>query len=336
MIRQRPFSITLTSNASMDRFPKNTTARFSNTLPERLVLQGEWEVCITKLRYPLRFYNISDSTCSVSGTVKDYIDNFPKPSIQPFCVYFSNAILKDSKALLQNINKSIRDGIRVSQFFYEKGGKVYVNQAAIEMEPQDTPTTPPVDNNLHVVESVTRHKVQPVTEPAVADEPPRDVSATADVSAPADVTPHAIPKPPKPPKITPHKRYVTSLVPSPMLARMLGYLPHTDVINKHKSTYMMDPFMGFPYEVFVYCNIVSPQLVGDSFVQVIDSTLIETEPEDSKRLSSERSFFPQNWVPLLRQDINVIHIDLRDGFGNLIPFADGFSSALVLSFRPKP
>jgi hypothetical protein len=59
------FEITLLSNGSMDIFPSNTMAKFSNLLPERLSLEGHWQVALSDLVYPASFYNIAKTKVTV-------------------------------------------------------------------------------------------------------------------------------------------------------------------------------------------------------------------------------------------------------------------------------
>ena len=52
--------IELVSNASMNVYPNNTIASFTNFLPEQIYLDGEWEVALLEVAYPNLYHNISD------------------------------------------------------------------------------------------------------------------------------------------------------------------------------------------------------------------------------------------------------------------------------------
>ncbi|KAG8229450.1 hypothetical protein J437_LFUL005555 [Ladona fulva] len=54
------FYITLPSNSSMNSFPDNTTTRFRTQLPQRIELQGEWEVAVVEFHYPCSLLTISN------------------------------------------------------------------------------------------------------------------------------------------------------------------------------------------------------------------------------------------------------------------------------------
>ena len=54
------FTIELVSNASAQLFPENTLSSFTNFLPEQLNLDGQWEVAISEISYPLMYQNVTE------------------------------------------------------------------------------------------------------------------------------------------------------------------------------------------------------------------------------------------------------------------------------------
>ena len=54
------FTIELVSNASGELFPDNTLSSFTNFLPERLNLEGQWEVAISEISYPSMYQNTTE------------------------------------------------------------------------------------------------------------------------------------------------------------------------------------------------------------------------------------------------------------------------------------
>lgn len=53
------FTIELHSSASGDVFPLNSSASFSNLLPEQINLDGQWEVALTEISYPSKIFNVT-------------------------------------------------------------------------------------------------------------------------------------------------------------------------------------------------------------------------------------------------------------------------------------
>ena len=54
------FKIELVSIASAHFFPDNTLSYFTNSLPEQLSLDGQWEVAISEISYPSMYQNVTE------------------------------------------------------------------------------------------------------------------------------------------------------------------------------------------------------------------------------------------------------------------------------------
>ena len=54
------FTIELVSNASFNCYPNNSLSSFTNFLPERIHLKGEWEVAILEISYPSLYQNVTE------------------------------------------------------------------------------------------------------------------------------------------------------------------------------------------------------------------------------------------------------------------------------------
>ena len=54
------FYMTLPSNSSFDHFPNNTLSDYTNKLPQKINLEGSWEVEIAEISYPRTWYNVSE------------------------------------------------------------------------------------------------------------------------------------------------------------------------------------------------------------------------------------------------------------------------------------
>jgi hypothetical protein len=77
------FYVTLPSDSSATYYPNNTVARFVTKLPERIRLEGDYEVGLAEIVYPHSWYNIDTSSGdywmgfeSVGGNIKKfYLDS---------------------------------------------------------------------------------------------------------------------------------------------------------------------------------------------------------------------------------------------------------------------
>ena len=54
------FYLTLSSNSSTDVYSENTIANFKTKLPNRIELDGQWEVGIAEMQYPHTWYNLRE------------------------------------------------------------------------------------------------------------------------------------------------------------------------------------------------------------------------------------------------------------------------------------
>lgn len=55
------FYVTLPSDSSADYFPNNTVARFITKLPERIRLDGAYEMGLAEIIYPHTWYNVNNN-----------------------------------------------------------------------------------------------------------------------------------------------------------------------------------------------------------------------------------------------------------------------------------
>ena len=105
------FKIELFSNASAQLFPDNTLSSFANFLPEQLNLDGQWEVAISEISYPLMYQFITegnfmffDKKFSNSSKFCN-LETGPYPSITDF--------VEAMKALIQERHNHNEIGITV-------------------------------------------------------------------------------------------------------------------------------------------------------------------------------------------------------------------------------
>jgi len=63
MLTSAQFYVTLPSNASMTVYPDNTVTEYSTKLPFPLELDGQWEVGLAEMTYPITWYNVEREEC---------------------------------------------------------------------------------------------------------------------------------------------------------------------------------------------------------------------------------------------------------------------------------
>lgn len=116
-----------------------------------------------------------------------------------------------------------------------------------------------------------------------------------------------------------------------LLALQLGFAPDTDVLNYDISPYVGNVYLGIPDRIFLYCDLIEPQLIGYDSTQVL-KIVNTTEKEVSFGTSCYRGFQKVQYVSLLKKEFDKVEIDLRDITGQYIPFRHGISS-IKLHFK---
>ena len=93
------FTITLSSNASLDVYQSNTLASFRTCLPTSIELVGPWEVAITEIAYPRKIYNVRDTYFDFYWDVggKKWVKNCK----------FERGVYNDVQEIIDEMNRSI-------------------------------------------------------------------------------------------------------------------------------------------------------------------------------------------------------------------------------------
>lgn len=132
-------------------------------------------------------------------------------------------------------------------------------------------------------------------------------------------------------RANPQDNSVISLVASPQLSLQLGYEPNTNLIKKPNGKYPFNLYLGLPSQLFIYSDIIDPQIVGD-----VMTSLIRIIPLDPTKYIygayKMHSFSPAHYLPVMRREFDTIEIDIRTSIGSKVPFQFG-TSCVKLHFR---
>jgi hypothetical protein len=120
---------------------------------------------------------------------------------------------------------------------------------------------------------------------------------------------------------------------SPKLALQLGFAPTLGQTKDGKSISPPNLMLGLPRVLFVYCNIVSPQFVGDIMARMLRSVRIDIKTYAHGNQGCESFHVPQ-YLPVEQTEFQEIEIHIKDFLGFNAPFTTGILSA-VLHFRAK-
>jgi hypothetical protein len=115
------------------------------------------------------------------------------------------------------------------------------------------------------------------------------------------------------------------------LALQLGFTPEDDILMFEHSLHKPSLSFGLPLDIFIYIDIIEPQLISDICGQVIK--IVKTvDKNTSFGESVHREIMNRNYLPLSKLNFQTISIQLRDNLGDLLPFKFG-SSTIQLHFK---
>lgn len=126
--------------------------------------------------------------------------------------------------------------------------------------------------------------------------------------------------------------HVTRLVLSSALALQLGFDPHNEnLVGRKKGRRPADVHASLPTHMYVYCDLVEPQLVGDTVAPLLKIVNIDTRNYMYGGRKIEH-FNDPHYVPVIKSTFESVEIDLRDNAGRHLPFRFG-TSCMKLHLR---
>jgi len=126
---------------------------------------------------------------------------------------------------------------------------------------------------------------------------------------------------------------------SEILALQLGFEPcrplslvRNKVIEKQTATRLVDPSLGLPSTMLVYCDLAEPQLYSDVVTSCIRTVNIDTSNYKYGNMAC-RTYARPIYVPVQKRQFQTVEVHIREMNGALMPFAYG-TCHMVLHFRP--
>lgn len=111
------------------------------------------------------------------------------------------------------------------------------------------------------------------------------------------------------------------------IGNILGF-PAEDQISKTTTAEREADLENGFYDLFVYCDIIQAQYVGDVLVPLL--RIVPVEGDDGQRVS--RSFLRPQYLSISRKEFETIEVNIKRDTGEPVPFE--FGTVLVtLHFR---
>jgi hypothetical protein len=254
-------TITLISNSEKSRelYPSNTVARFKTHLFNEQILEGDWEIALTEVQWPISFFNVTKGEFSV-----DYNLNTQLPP--------------DKDGVIKTVKKAHLYSVPAG--FYPD-----IQQILDKL------------NNIERLQEGLEFTYDPSTR-----------------------------------RVSLENKFNHKFSFSKKLNVLLGYEPNQNHIPKGLANSPVDLYSAIPKQLFVYCNLVEPQLVGDGRMSLLRVVGMEdvskygnlfTQPYDDNR----------DYYPIMTNRFQTIEIDIKTFTDEPAPFRFG-PSLVKVHLRP--
>ena len=286
--------MTLPSNVGHD-FLENTVANYTTKLASSIELKGQWEVGLVEMSYTLSWYNVPENLYfSVN-----YYDAHRLESDELYLPKGRYDKITDIISKLNNVlTKPIRDNIK----------PVPVRNPKLELDERTRKVT--IKNGIGKDNRMIFLQL------------PFELCQILgfDKKAMDKYNGNMLIK---------YSQEVSNL-PANQRANYVHPM-HTDT----EQTYIAErPFelSGGTHGLFVYCDIVKPSFVGDSYTQLLRLVQVPSGIKfgDQVLITYANTYY----VPLLTHEFETIEVHIKDDVGDTIPFEFG-RSIMVLHFRKK-
>lgn len=295
-INMQNFYMTLPSNASMSEFPSNATSHFTTRLHGRAELDGEWEVALVEASIPTRWTNLM---------LQNYIRLYLPTSVEI---------------------KRTPQGEHRSEFVSDL----------------PTPGQPTAPSFRWVKEAIPdrlyHHPRQLVSalNRCIREIRDRVLSGTLDYDEREESKTVYFEYDDDSARLIKTKSLTDEIQISGQLALILGIGDGTQkwaAISPRKKYFLVDLRRGL-HHIYVYSDIVQYVMVGDvtaPLLRIIPLANTNDDPEQYTHV-----FNDPHYIPVSRQNIETIQIDLRSDIGDYIPFVSGKSIVKLHFGRRRP
>jgi hypothetical protein len=297
--------MTLPSNVATSKyFVQNTIANFTTKLPAHISLDGKWEVGLSEISYTKSWYNVpEDHEIQIWYMAKGNKDSTILKN-----VYFKRGFYKTIDDVVETLNSLINkfDDDENNRWDDQPMFKRNMTNRLVTIEYGKTSDKRRLlvmlDHDLCQILGFDFEKLKQSNNDILLD------------------------------YVTTEDGWLAKLKSGELHDESVDYLD--ELLNKYKRFTATSPFdlSGGYHSLFVYCNVVQPSYVGDSFTQLLRIVEIPTEKIYGDQVHLHYS--TTHYVPLLTQEFETIEIDIKAETGESVPFEFG-RSILTLHFRRK-
>lgn len=307
---ENEFYTTLLSNSSMDYNPNNTTSGFNVHLAKEINLEGKWVVGVTEVTYPNMFHNVSIGHNHIIIQYKTFIEGAGLIT----CAEQKLEVKIDSFPLIEDlisaVNRAFNDVFKINLF--KKKASAY---GCLEWNVGEIETL----QLFNMKDSISKYTSVRMQTPSELIKSILDGNASEYIDARIiSFDPHG--------KISDESITIEF---EGRLASQLGFIPNTKVkFDDIPAPYPPLLVHGIPPEIFIYMDVIEPQIISNASSQV--ARIVKTLDEKTSYGGVVvHEFAHRNYLPLIKNRFQSIRMELRDSIGAFIPFVFGTSTATL-------
>lgn len=312
------FYITAPSNASMELYPANTLTEYTVHLPKTIDLEGPYEVALTSFQYTRSWNNVAENS-----NVFEYSINGIKISTAIDVGFYET-----EEDLLESISKAIVTSLKKKSLRNEDLAE-YLNHCSapkfilLQYNRKSRRVSLYLKANTSISFQVKMAEMLGFEQSDFAfHTESKPVETNNPMAVIGGMTVHGM-------TFRTHKENTYSYEPGEISTDSYLELLRTSKEKGFCSVREVDLNQGL-YMLYVYCNIVEEQIVGNSMVPLLK--IVPVEGRHGENVTKE--YINPQYVPVYISHISDLLIRIRDDAGEKVPFGRGRVQA-TLHFRRK-
>jgi hypothetical protein len=294
------FFVTLPSNGSIEIFPENKTSEFTVKLAKKVNVSETCKLALSEIHFPYNFHNVTQGN---NGITLQFENGF-ELQLTVKCGYYKHIIdlievveemiatcpllqFEGERKLMEynSLNSSVKLLNLPTKLVYLKKEE----QAKIFEFKHDIIVK---NNNRQVLE----YRISPKNFLGKANE-------------------------------TYYENYENNFLKGiyleNRLSMQLGFPAGQNISTFSTSPFPLKLNAGIPDQLFIYCDILDYQFVGNTYSKVLKIITIDQDKEKLFGSNISRSFIPLQYLPLEVREFDQIKIVIKDGQGKNLPFLYG-------------
>lgn len=315
------FYVTLSSNSSFDQFPKNKTSQFSVLLSKNLNFDADWRVSLSEIIYPNTINNVSENHNEISFSHRIEVISFEKKQIalikKKDIVEIPLKNYSNLLELIKVINHHVFKKLSIKLFNEDNLTQCDEVQVSNKVELLRDRYNSNFDIDLtQFGDAQVSNKIELLRDRYDSN---FDIKSE-EISEIRTMTNDEI-------KLYENEKNKINqtffdIKLKGRLSLQLGFTPFDNLFETRISPQRPNISYGIPGELYLYANIIEPQMFSDSCTQIIK--VIKTT--DSSIKYGEivcKEILNRNYLKLNTHKIQEVSVEVRDSTGQLVNFSFG-------------